>query len=89
MKSSGQKTIYQTFVQPVYNLVYRITQNQADSLDITQDTFVKVFAKIKQIKSEDMLGFWIRRVALNTALSFLKKNRHLITNIDFKEKSFP
>ena len=33
-----------------------------------------------------MLGFWIRKISINTTLSFIKKNSHLITNVDFKEK---
>jgi len=66
--------------------VFRITQNKADALDVSQDVFIKVFTKITQNKSQNSLGFWIRKIALNTALSYVKKNAKLITNIDFKEK---
>ena len=85
-KSGAQKKIYELYSMPVYNLVYRITHNQADSLDVSQDIFVKVFTNLAQNKSQESLGFWIRRIAINTTLSFLKKNAHLITNVDFKEK---
>lgn len=86
-KTAAQKRIYELFSTPVYNLVFRITHNQADALDISQDVFVKVFIKIGQNKSQELLGFWIRKVAINTTLSFIKKNSKLITNINFKEKT--
>jgi RNA polymerase sigma-70 factor (ECF subfamily) len=85
-KSGAQKKIYELYSKSVYNLVFRITHNQADSLDISQDIFVKVFTNLSQNKSQELLGFWIRRISINTTLSFIKKNSHLITNVDFKEK---
>jgi RNA polymerase sigma-70 factor (ECF subfamily) len=85
-KAYAQKIIYQKFSTPVYNIVLRIVHNQADALDITQDVFIKVFTKIEQSKSPELLGFWIRRISINTTLTYVKKNARLITNIDFKEK---
>lgn len=85
--TAAQKVIYEVFSTPVYNMVFRMTHSQSDSLDIVQDVFVKVFTKINQNKSSDLLGFWIRKIAINTTLSFIKKNERLITNIDFKENS--
>lgn len=86
-KVAAQKKIYELYSTPVYNLVFRITHNQADALDISQDVFVKVFTKISQNKTQDLLGFWIRKISLNTTLSYIKKNSRLITNINFKEKT--
>ena len=85
-KTAAQKRIYEVYSTAVYNLVFRITHNKSDALDISQDVFIKVFTKIKQNKSQESLGFWIRKISVNTTLSYLKKNAHLITNIDFKEK---
>ena len=81
------KKIYQAFSTPVYNLIFRITQNQADALDISQDVFIKVLTKLPQNKSPQLLGFWIRKITLNTTMTYLKKNTRLISNINFKEKS--
>ncbi len=85
--TAAQKVIYETFSTPVYNMIFRMTHSQSDALDIVQDVFIKVFTKIHQNKSCDLLGFWIRKIALNTTLTFIKKNAQLITNVDFKENS--
>jgi RNA polymerase sigma-70 factor (ECF subfamily) len=84
--SNAQKKIYELFASPVYNLIYRMVQNRHDALDVSQDVFVKVFTRINQSQSVESLGFWIRKICINTTLSFIKKNSHLITNVDFKEK---
>lgn len=86
-KTAAQKKIYELYSTPVYNLVFRITHNKADALDISQDVFVKVFTKISQNRTHDLLGFWIRKISLNTTLSYIKRNAKLITNINFKEKT--
>lgn len=85
-KTAAQRKVYEMFSKPVYNLVFRITHNKSDALDISQDIFIKVFTKFSQNKSQDMLGFWIRRISINTTLTYIKKNARLITNVDFKEK---
>ena len=86
-KAYAQEIIYQKFSTSVYNIILRITHNKTDALDLTQDVFIKVFTKIEQSKSPELLGFWIRRISINTTLSYIKKNAKLITNIDFKEKA--
>ena len=85
-KTSAQRKIYELFSRPVYNLVLTITHHQSDALDISQEVFIKVFTKFTQNKSRDSLGFWIRKITINTTLTFIKKNAHLITNVNFKER---
>ena len=85
-KTYAQKIIYQAFSTPVYNVILKITQNKPDALDIAQEVFIKIFTKISQSKSPELLGFWIRKISINMTLSYIKKNARLITNVDFKEK---
>jgi RNA polymerase sigma-70 factor (ECF subfamily) len=86
-KTAAQRKIYNLYATSIYNLAYRMTKSQTDALDISQETFIKVFTKIAQNKSQELLGFWIRKITINTAFTFIKKNAQLITNINFKEKT--
>ena len=86
-KTSAQKKLYELFSDPVYNLILRITHKQEDALDLTQDVFIKVFTKIAQNKSQELIGFWIRKIAINTSMSYLKKHSKIITNVNFKDKA--
>jgi RNA polymerase sigma-70 factor (ECF subfamily) len=53
---------------------FRYTKNLEDAENILQDGFVKVFSNLQQFKGEGDLGAWIRRIMVNTALSYLKTN---------------
>ncbi len=71
-KASTQ--VYRQFERQVYTLAYRICQNEADALDILQDTFVQAFAKIQQFRG-DHFWAWLKKIAVNQALSRLRRQR--------------
>jgi RNA polymerase sigma-70 factor (ECF subfamily) len=47
----------------------------ADAEDVLQDGFVRVFKFLHQYNNEGELGGWIRRIMVNTALNYLKRNQ--------------
>lgn len=53
------------FQQPVYNLVYRLTNDPGDAYDVVQEVFLKVFRNIGSFRSESSLKTWIYRIAVN------------------------
>jgi len=55
------------FQQPVYSLVCRLLNNPADSNDVVQEVFLKVFRKIGAFRGESSLKTWIYRIAVNEA----------------------
>jgi RNA polymerase sigma-70 factor (ECF subfamily) len=55
------------FQQPVYGLVYRMVNDQADAADTTQEVFLKVFRGMKHFHGESTLKTWIYRIALHEA----------------------
>jgi RNA polymerase sigma factor (sigma-70 family) len=59
----------------------RYSCDQKEAEDILQESFIRVFAHINQYKSEGSLEGWIRRIAVNTALTFLKKKKIRFTEL--------
>lgn len=59
----------------VFNTVLGFLQNREDAEDVTQDVFVKVFEAIQQFKGESALSTWVYRVAVTTALEFLRRKK--------------
>ncbi|MCH8251911.1 MAG: sigma-70 family RNA polymerase sigma factor [Planctomycetes bacterium] len=57
----------------VYNAVWRICGNLEDARDLTQDAFAKGFESIGRFRGESSFYTWIFRVAINLALSHLRK----------------
>jgi RNA polymerase sigma-70 factor (ECF subfamily) len=59
----------------VFNTVIGFLQNTEDAEDVTQDIFVKIFESITQFKGESALSTWVYRVAVTTALEFLRRKK--------------
>jgi len=74
-KLQAQKQLYEEFARHMLGVCYRYTRSIRDAEDVLQEGFVKVFNKLHQYKQEGELGAWIRRIMVNTALNFLKRNR--------------
>src|SRR6195952_2067895 len=53
--------------QPLYSLIVRSIQDQADAADITQEVFIKVFRSIRGFHGESSLRTWLYRIALHEA----------------------
>ena len=59
----------------MFNTVIGFLQNTEDAEDVTQDVFVKIFESITQFKGESALSTWVYRVAVTTALEFLRRKK--------------
>ena len=55
-------------------LCYRYTKSLHDAEDVLQDGFIKVFRNLNQYKNQGDLGAWIRKIMVNTAITYLKKH---------------
>ena len=55
------------FQQPVYSLALRLACDPADSGDIVQDVFLKVFRNINTFRGQSSLRTWIYRITINEA----------------------
>ncbi len=61
--------------QRLFSIVYNLTSNREDAADLTQDSFIKAFRSIHHFKGTSSFFTWLYRIAVNTTLTHLKKNR--------------
>ncbi len=59
----------------IYNIVYRIMNNQEDTYDVSQETFIKAYTKLNQFNQESKFSTWLYRIATNTALDELRRRK--------------
>lgn len=68
------------YIQKYQNMVFRVaysyTKNTADSEDITQDVFFKLYKAEKQFLSEENVKAWLIRVTINQAKNHLTSFWH-------------
>ena len=84
-KAEAQRQLYVHFAPTMLGVCFRYTKSIDDAEDILQDGFIKVFKYLHQYKFKGELGGWIRMLMVNTALSYLKKNKKYRHELLFKE----
>jgi len=55
------------YQHPVYNLVYRLLNDPADTNDVVQEVFLKIFRNIGSFRGQSSLKTWVYRIAVNEA----------------------
>lgn len=84
-RPDAQKQLYEHFAEGMLGVCYRYTKSMTDAEDVLQEGFIKVFLHLHQFKSEGELGGWIRRIMVNTALNYLKKNSRYQSDLSFTD----
>ncbi len=84
LKPAAQRQLYEHFAPSMLGVCFRYTKSMDDAEDILQEGFIKVFRYLYQYKFEGELGAWIRKLMVNTALNYLKKNRKYQHDLSFE-----
>ena len=71
----------------VCTTVYSVVRNYDDSLDIAQEVFLKLYHNIGSFKEESSFSSWLYRIAKNSALDFLRKEKNTRQNISLVTES--
>jgi len=57
----------------VYSVCLRMTRNQAEAEDLTQEAFIQVLRRISLFRGDSAFSTWLYRVAVNTVLMHFRK----------------
>ena len=60
--------IFCKFERSIYNYLLHLTQNQAEAEDLVQETFIRVYDKLKTFRGEASLSTWMYRIATNVGV---------------------
>jgi RNA polymerase sigma-70 factor (ECF subfamily) len=59
------------YQQKVANLVSRYIRDPSETLDVTQEVFIKAYRALKNFRGDSAFYTWIYRIAINTAKNVL------------------
>ena len=85
----AQRTLYERYCRKMLVVCLRYSKTTAESEDILQEGFVKVFNAIKDFRQESKLETWITRIMVNTALNAQRKKLYLFPMVDVQEIELP
>jgi RNA polymerase sigma-70 factor (ECF subfamily) len=67
--------VYDRYSTRVFNICYGMVRDVAIAEDLTQDTFLQAFRKIASFRGDSLLSTWLHRIAVNTTLMFLRREK--------------
>ena len=71
--AGAYKRLYDLYAPRMFALCLRYAGSRADAEDMLHDGFVHIFEHIKNQEIHRSLPGWIRKVMVNTAISYLRK----------------
>ncbi|MHB0913949.1 MAG: RNA polymerase sigma factor [Armatimonadota bacterium] len=70
----------------VYNLVYRMVEDEQDAADLTQDTFVRAYNSLHHLDSGEAFYSWVRTIAVNLCRDFFRKRGRTVRTESLDQK---
>src|SRR5580700_12092530 len=65
----------QEYGKATYNFAYRLTQNEADARDLTQDAFIRVYRAWRSFQPGTSFLSWIYRIVTNLYRDELRRRK--------------
>lgn len=70
-------TIIREYERVIYKVCYLYTTPQAPLNDLYQDVILNLWRAFPKFRSECKISTWIYRIALNTCISFFRKEKNI------------
>jgi RNA polymerase sigma factor (sigma-70 family) len=71
----------------IFTLSIKMIKNREEAEEVAQDTFIKAYNSLVKFKGDSKFSTWIYKIAYNTCLDRLKKNKKEDNNISIDEFS--
>ncbi len=66
------------YLKPVFNFAYRLAGNSHDAEDVTQESFLKAWHKLKKYQRDKNFKPWLFSIVHNTAIDTLRKKKDFV-----------
>ncbi len=69
----------------VFALTLRMLKEREEAEEVAQDTFLKVYKSLHKFKGDSKLSTWIYKIAYNTCLDQIKKNKKFLRHVSIAD----
>ncbi len=70
----AQQNLFDRFAPILLAVCIRYTKDRAEAEDVLQEVFVKIFKRLKQFEDKGSFEGWLKRITVNTAITYYRKN---------------
>jgi RNA polymerase sigma-70 factor (ECF subfamily) len=76
------RVLFEAHKDRVYSIALRYSGDEAAAMDIAQDTFLKLFSRIRDFRGEATFESWLFRLVVNSCLDQKRRTRKLLPLLD-------
>ena len=73
--SDAIEALIKLYEKRVYHFVLKFLRNPEDALDISQETFLKVFRSLNLFRGQSAFSTWVFSIAHNLCIDFVRKQK--------------
>jgi RNA polymerase sigma-70 factor (ECF subfamily) len=81
---AAERALYDTHVDRVYRLAFRMAGDAELAREFTQDTFVRAFERLGTFRGDAALSTWLHAIGVSVVLNGLRKVRRLRREVDIE-----
>jgi RNA polymerase sigma-70 factor (ECF subfamily) len=71
------RELVEMYQRKVYSICYGMLKNPDDSLDVSQEVFVKVYRNIDKFNQQSSFYTWLYRITVNMCIDHIRKNQRV------------
>jgi RNA polymerase sigma factor (sigma-70 family) len=90
---AGEERCYAELVDKyksyAFTIALKIVNNRAEAEEIAQDAFIKAYNYLRNFNRQARFSTWLYRIVFNTAISYKRKNRLAMEDIENKHVENP
>jgi RNA polymerase sigma-70 factor (ECF subfamily) len=72
---SAQRALYESHVDRIYRLAFRMIGEDHLARELTQDTFIRAFAGLQGYRGDAAFGTWLHSIAVSLTLNEIKRRK--------------
>ncbi len=76
---AAQRELYETNVDRIYRLAFRLAGDEDVARDFTQEAFIRAFQRLGDFRGDSAFSTWLHTIAVSVALNGLRKVKRLRT----------
>lgn len=83
----AQYELYEKYAPLMFSVCRRYVMQLQEAEDILVCGFTKVFQKLDQFKGQGSFEGWVRRIMVNEALTFIRRNKSMYLEVEIEKAS--
>lgn len=69
------EVLFKRYHERIYAIAFRVAGNQADAMDIVQESFALLFKKLASFRGKSLFSTWLFRIVVNCSIDHRRRNR--------------